>query len=77
MKKEDMVLFAIVALGVFVLTKRAAAAQPAAPANNYNTQEIMKSDGWTYYTDGTSIDPQGRYYYQGQFVYNPAGMYAQ
>ena len=28
--------------------------------------------GWQYYNDGTAIDPQGNYYYQGELVYvNP------
>lgn len=27
--------------------------------------------GWTYYSDGTAIDPQGRYYFQGQLVWTP------
>jgi len=25
--------------------------------------------GWTYYTDGTAIDPSGNYYYQGELVW--------
>lgn len=29
--------------------------------------------GWQYFSDGTSIGPDGRYYYQGTEVYNPAG----
>lgn len=28
--------------------------------------------GWKYYTDGTSISPEGKYYYQGDQVYDPA-----
>lgn len=28
--------------------------------------------GWKYYTDGTSISPDGKYYYQGDQVYDPA-----
>lgn len=27
--------------------------------------------GWRYFTDGTAIDPQGNYYYQGEKVYDP------
>lgn len=29
--------------------------------------------GWTYYTDGTAISPQGQYYLNGQLVYTPGG----
>jgi hypothetical protein len=28
--------------------------------------------GWKYYDNGTVIDPQGRYYFDGQMVYDPA-----
>lgn len=28
--------------------------------------------GWKYYSDGTSISPEGKYYYQGKEVYDPA-----
>lgn len=28
--------------------------------------------GWKYYSDGTAISPEGKYYYQGSEVYDPA-----
>lgn len=28
--------------------------------------------GWKYYTDGTSISPEGKYFYKGQEIYNAA-----
>lgn len=28
--------------------------------------------GWKYYSDGTAISPEGKYYYQGEEVYDPA-----
>lgn len=43
-----------------------------------NTQKITEvldgsggqfSNGWRYFTDGTSIDPQGNYYLNGQKVW--------
>lgn len=27
--------------------------------------------GWRYFSDGTAIDPQGNYYYQGEKIYDP------
>jgi len=27
---------------------------------------------WSYYTDGTAIDPSGNYYYQGELVWSPS-----
>jgi hypothetical protein len=29
--------------------------------------------GWSYFTDGTSIDPQGNYYQAGNLVYSAGG----
>lgn len=51
--------------------------------NQYNTTGIANTAlpgqegyGWQYYSDGTAIGPDGRYYYQGTEVYNPAGAMA-
>lgn len=33
------------------------------------------SNGWRYFSDGTSISPDGVYYQGGNQVFNPAGMY--
>jgi hypothetical protein len=29
------------------------------------------SNGWRYFTDGTAIGPDGKYYFQGQEVWSP------
>jgi hypothetical protein len=37
--------------------------------------EILPGDpgyGWTYYSDGTAISPEGVYYYEGEEVYDPS-----
>jgi hypothetical protein len=82
MKNEDLILLAAMALGVFVvipamLKKSTAKPGGTDPASSsiYATREIMRADGWTYYTDGTSIDPNGRYYKGSDLVYDPRGMY--
>lgn len=31
--------------------------------------------GWKYYTNGTSIDPQGRYYFQGTLISSGGAIY--
>ena len=53
----------------------------AGALNNYGSAPITEINntalpgqagwGWTYYSDGTAIDPNGRYYYQGQLVWSP------
>lgn len=53
----------------------------AASLNNYGNPPITQIQnsalpgqtgyGWTYYSDGTAIDPSGAYYFQGQRVWSP------
>lgn len=79
MNKENMILLAVVAASVFGLARYLVGrTRGSAPAGNvYGAQEVPLAveNGWKYYTDGTAIGPDGRYYYQGAEVYNPAGMY--
>lgn len=44
-----------------------------APVTEINNTSLPGEDawGWRYYSDGTAIDPQGRYYFQGQLVWSP------
>ena len=37
-------------------------------AQPYATQ-ITKYDGWEYFTDGTTIAPNGDYYFQGALIW--------
>lgn len=85
MKKEDLILLGAVAVGVFVMARylagRTSGTGTSEPATNtgivgpnYAT-EIMRNNGWSYYTDGTSIDPDGRYYKGSTLVYDPKGMF--
>lgn len=83
MKKEDLILLGMLAAGAVLLLPLFAKKASAAPStggtptgNTYGATEIMRADGWTYYTDGTSIDPNGRYYSGTTMVYDPKGMYA-
>jgi hypothetical protein len=77
MKKEDLILLGIVGVSVYAIVRMVMKKPGTAstPANNYNTTEITRNNGWSYYTDGTAIDPNGVYYYQGAQVYDPRGMY--
>lgn len=46
--------------------------------NTFSVNEIFDSKGlpfqndWRYYTDGTSISPEGKYYKDGALVWSPA-----
>lgn len=80
MNKEDLILLAVVGGGVFLMARYLAgrtrnSSVPAGPANTYGATEVMRDSGWIYYSDGTAVGPDGRYYFQGQQVYDPRGMY--
>lgn len=44
-----------------------------APVTEINNTALPGQEGWgwTYYSDGTAIDPNGVYYYQGARVWSP------
>lgn len=82
MTKNDLILFGMLAAGTMILLPMMAKKAKAAPSstggtsgNQYGATEIMRDNGYSYFTDGTVIDPDGRYYYQGTMVYDPRGMY--
>lgn len=82
MKTSDMIGVLIgagaAAAVLMVIFKKKAPGTGQAPSvqpNTYNTTEVLDangqrfSNGWRYFSDGTSIDPKGNYYYQGTLVY--------
>ncbi|KAI3589323.1 hypothetical protein D9X30_4906 [Cupriavidus sp. U2] len=91
MKSSDLILIAMAAgVLLFVVTKTGktplGAAMPTpgqagVPANAGSVSEIMNpnggawSNGWQYFSDGTSISPDGKYYYQGNLAYDPASLF--
>jgi len=78
MKSQDLILIAAAAAVLFVVMRKYGATPARSPITNvYDTKAITVAapNGWQYFTDGTAIDPKGVYYYQGQQVYDPAGMY--
>lgn len=87
MKNENLIILAAAAAGVFVVYKmtRAKASPQGNTASSLNnggalpTMEITNTAlpgqtgwGWKYYTDGTSIGPDGTYYQGGSTVYKGA-----
>lgn len=36
----------------------------------FNAGGLPYNNGWRYYENGTAIDPNGNYYYQGKLVYS-------
>jgi len=64
--------------GIFdVLTGQRKASGAAVPQNTAKISEVLDgsggnfSNGWRYFTDGTSIGPDGKYYFQGEEIWSP------
>ena len=84
MKQEDLILLAMLGAAALVLPKLFGAkpAQAATPPRGTSSStlqpwvyEVARDNGWVYYSDGTAISPDGKYYKQGDLVYSPEGMY--
>ncbi len=82
MNKTDILLIGGVAAGIYLMlkifsrgTSKAAPGQ-SVTAPGWSTM-ITQADGWQYYSDGTSIGPDGKYYKGSDLIYDPAGMYQQ
>ncbi|HEX8611936.1 MAG TPA: hypothetical protein VF800_11675 [Telluria sp.] len=79
MKNEDLFLLALFGGGMFVMARylgnKTRNSAPPPSGATYGATEIMRDNGWVYYTDGTSIGPDGRYYQGSDLVYDPRGMY--
>lgn len=83
MKQTELIVLALAGLAVYMITKNKAGAATggngALGTVASFTNEIFDSagkafsNGWRYFTDGTSIDPQGNYYSGGQLVYTAYG----
>lgn len=86
MHDKDLVILAVAGLLAFFLLKRPATAagigrSPTVPAtgrNDYANQivnQALPGDdawGWSYYTDGVAISPDGVYYKNGVRIWSPS-----
>lgn len=82
MDKEDLMLIALAA-GIAYYFLKIKRAQSANTVNNTGqavngVSEIFTGAvkgalgyGWRYFSDGTSIDPNGNYYQNGQLIWSP------
>lgn len=88
MKTDTLIIIAAAAAGLYVIAKTvkggailgmgkvSPSVTGAGRANAINNTALPGQPGWAwqYFTDGTAIGPDGKYYSQGQEVYDPAGM---
>jgi hypothetical protein len=86
MKTDNLIIIAAAGLGLWFIAKVAQGktvfgAKPAPISTGAaRTQAINNTAlpgqsgwGWQYFTDGTAIGPDGKYYSGGTEVYDPAG----
>lgn len=77
-QNQLIVLVALGAAAYMLMSRKAAAAAPAAADPQYAQQIQTAGDqgGWQYFTDGTAIGPDGSFYKNGKLVYANASMAA-
>lgn len=87
MKTDTLVIAAVAVVGLFVIYKKTRAAGGASSGTGTILNQSNKVNaigntalpgqpgwGWSYFTDGTSIGPDGKYYSGGTEVYDPNGI---
>lgn len=87
LKNDNLFLIGAAAVGVFLIygifSRKAQAKTSTNPTGSpwRNDQgyaqkiSIAEENGWQYFTDGTAIDPSGKYYHNNILVYDPANIY--
>lgn len=84
MKTDDLMILALAGVAVWLMLKPRTAAGTVSPvasgrvsADNLFSTEIFNQAlpgqagwGWTYFTDGVAIGPDGSYYKNGQKVWS-------
>lgn len=79
MKNQEMIVLGLAGVAVYMILQARKTGKTVAEVAGDFVKEIKGqgnkafSNGWRYFDNGTSIDPQGNYYYQGQLVYNAKG----
>lgn len=75
MKNQDLIVLGLAGVAVYMILQAKKTGKSVADVANDFVKEIKGqggkafTNGWRYFDNGTSIDPKGNYYYQGQLVY--------
>lgn len=82
MKQSELIVLGLAGLAVYMIVSKKGGLsavlgdglrnQAQTTSEIFNSSGTPFSNGWRYYSDGTAIDPQGRYYLNGQLVWSPA-----
>lgn len=68
MRNEEFIALGLAGLAVWFIVKGKASGAFKMPA--FVTKAAPDYQGWQYFTDGTSIDPDGNYYHNGEKVWS-------
>lgn len=87
MKSDTLIILAAAGIGLYLVAKMTKSAKAGTTAGSLNmggnvngqaAQEVFNSAlpgqegwGWRYFSDGTSIGPDGSYYMGGSKVWSP------
>lgn len=79
MKNQNLIVLGLAGVAVYMIWQAKKTGKTVTEVAQGFVKEIKGQggkafdNGWRYFDNGTSIDPQGNYYYQGQLVYNAKG----
>lgn len=84
MKSTNLIVLGLAGLAVYMIVKKTPGGLKGmlpgtgngqgatAPTTEvFNASGLPWDNGWRYYSDGTAIDPQGRYYKNGSLIWSP------
>lgn len=74
---KELIVLGLAAVAVYLIFTNKDKALQFARRVEVMTKEVLNpsggafDNGWRYFDDGTSIDPQGRYWKGGQVIWSP------
>lgn len=72
MRNEEWLVLGLAGLALWFITKgKSTMGAAQAQTSGYATHAAPDYQGWQYFTDGTSISPEGAYYKGGLLVWQP------
>lgn len=74
MRNEELIVLGLAGLALWFITKGAKSAgggAAQASTSSYTTHAAPDYQGWQYFTDGTTISPEGAYYKGGLLIWQP------
>lgn len=78
MKNQNIIVLGLAGLAVYMIWQARKKGTTVTQQANDMVSEILGSNGqaftngWRYFSDGTSIDPSGNYYKDGQMIWSPS-----